>query len=128
LIVGVGVDSVLTRRVAALLAHHGESVEGRVFTPGEVAYCRGKADPSQHLAARFAAKEAVMKALGRGIGQGAAFSEIEVVSDGKERPRVALSGGTEAIARRMGVSSIHLSLTHTSDHGIAFVVLEGGAP
>ncbi len=118
-------DSVLTRRVAALLARYGERAEERVFTAREIAYCRGKVNPSQHLAARFAAKEAAMKALGRGIGQGCSFNEIEVVSDGDSRPGLRLTGGTEALAGELGVRTAHLSLSHTDDHGIAFVVLEG---
>jgi holo-[acyl-carrier protein] synthase len=111
--------------VAALLARYGERAETRVFTEGEVSYSRARANPTQHLAARFAAKEAAMKALGRGMGQGASLHEIEVVSDGVSRPVLRISGATADIALGLGVRTIHLSLSHTDDHGIAVVVLEG---
>jgi holo-[acyl-carrier protein] synthase len=124
-IIGVGVDTVLVRRVAALLARHGERAESRVFTPGEISYCQGKVNSSQHLAARFAAKEALMKAIGHGIAQGIGFSEIEVESDGRSRPQLRLSGRAGELAREAGVKSVHLSLTHTDDDGTAIVVLEG---
>jgi holo-[acyl-carrier protein] synthase len=92
-----------------------------VFDPAEVSYCDQMADPWQHYAARFAAKEATMKALGTGWSEGVAFSDIVVVRDGNGTPRIELRG--EA-ARRLDGGRLCLSLAHAGDIAVAFVVLE----
>src|SRR5512138_3738886 len=125
MILGVGVDLVEVGRFDAMLEKWGERAEEKLFTGEEAAFCRSHAHPRLHLAARFAAKEAVMKALGHGVGQGTAFVEIEVVRDPEGRPCVALHGGTAELAREMSVRAIHLSLTHTDASACAFVVVEG---
>ncbi len=113
---GIGVDLVEVPRVAALLARHPLASE-RLFTAAERAYCRGCAVATQRYAARFAAKEAVGKALGSGV---LAWHEIEVVEGGP--PRVRLSGRTATLAQRLGVARVDLSLTHTATLAAAFAV------
>ena len=98
----------------------------RLFTAGELAYARSAADPGPRLSTRFAAKEAVMKALGVGLGA-FSFHDVEVVRIGLEAPGLVLSGGAEAMAARQGVSRWHLSLSHTGEVAVALVVAEGGA-
>lgn len=95
----------------------------KVFTEGEVAYCADKHSPAQHYAARFAAKEAVAKALGTGIAQGVSLTSIEVVHNEDGKPEVRLSGGAKARFEQMGGIQIELSLTHTDTDALAFVVL-----
>jgi len=114
----VGVDLVEIRRIAALMAQHGERFTGRVFTPGEVADCGGRAES---LAARWAAKEAVAKALGTGIGA-VGWQEIEVVRGESGCPAVILHGRAAALAAARGLTRWALSLAHDGGMALAFVV------
>ena len=126
MIVGVGVDLVEVPRIAEALAHPrwGARFEARVFCPGEIAYCRRRRATAQSFAARFAAKEAVMKALGRGyLGGGIGWRQIEVVRE-RGRPSVTLSGRARQRADEIGIARLHLSLTHTAAFAVAYVVAE----
>ncbi len=130
-VAGVGVDAVDIDRFRKVLARR-PALAGRVFSEAERADAAGRADPAPHLAARFAAKEAVMKALGTGIG-GFALRQVEVVRDrvgGRPAgpPRLRLSEGAAALAAAHGVATWHLSLTHTERVAVAVVVAEAPAP
>jgi holo-[acyl-carrier protein] synthase len=114
----VGVDLVEVRRIAALVERHGERFTGRVFTPGEVADCDGRAES---LAARWAAKEAVAKALGTGIGA-VGWHEIEVLRGEGGCPAVLLHGRAAALAADRGLARWALSLAHDGGLALAFVV------
>ena len=118
----VGVDLIEVDRIRRALARHAERFLNRVFTSGEQAYCRGRAP---ELAARFAAKEAVAKALGTGIGQ-VDWREIEVRRNGDGAPEVLLHGRARAIAEDRGLGTAQISLAHTREHAIAFVVWRTG--
>ncbi|HEV8637124.1 MAG TPA: holo-ACP synthase [Chloroflexota bacterium] len=119
----VGVDLIEVGRVASVLAHHGDRFLARVYTDRERAYCRCRAP---ELAARFAAKEAVAKSLGTGIGP-IEWREIEVVRRSSGPPALELHGRARALAERLGLGRPLLSLAHTHEHAIAFVVWQGGA-
>jgi holo-[acyl-carrier protein] synthase len=116
LLVGLGIDVIEAARIRRLLERLPAAYE-RLFSPQERAYCDGFADPWPRYAARFAAKEAVGKALGIGI-IGFVWRDIEVLSGGK--PLVALHGGVARIAGRLGVTRVELSLSHTG--GLAYAV------
>ena len=124
MIVGVGLDLIETARLARSLSNHGTRFEQRVYTPAEREACRDRADRIQALAARFAAKEACLKALGTGWAGGLAFSQIEVTGRTGERPGIRLSGKAAERARELGVRGIHVSLTHQPGMAGAVVVLE----
>ncbi len=129
MVIATGVDIAEIDRIErALAASHGARFRMRVFTEGEQRYCesrgRGRA---QSYAARFAAKEATMKALGVGWGRHAAWHEIEVVRARGEAPRLVLSGTAAATAQRIGIARLSLSLTHAANLALAFVVAEDGA-
>ncbi|MBF0290592.1 MAG: holo-ACP synthase [Nitrospinae bacterium] len=109
--VRTGIDLCDPERIKRAVERHGEKFLAHVFTPGEIKYCSSFADSSLSYAARFAAKEAVMKTLGAGIGK-ISFTEIEVVSDEEGRPRAILRGKAKAIAERLDVTSLDISLTH----------------
>ncbi|MBM3146956.1 MAG: holo-ACP synthase [Actinobacteria bacterium] len=115
-VVGVGVDLVDVARVAGLLARR-RGAEERLFTAGERSYCRGCAASGERFAARFAAKEAVGKALGTGVLD---FREIEVLGGG--RPSVRLAGRTALAAGERGVAAVEISLTHTATYAAAIAV------
>ncbi len=123
MILGVGVDLTPVSRMDKAFAAHPERLEARLFTDGERAYCRARANAGQHFAARFAAKEALLKALG--VPEGLRWHELEVVNDAGGAPGFRLSGHAAAAAARAGVRKLHLSITHADDAALAFVVAEG---
>jgi holo-[acyl-carrier protein] synthase len=123
-IAGVGVDVVSVARVRRLLDEQGERFVTRVFTPDERAYCEARAEPARHFAARLAAKEAVMKVLGSGTAAGFGWTAIEVAGGGDERPDVRLHESALALAERLGLVRVHLSLSHDGDMALAFAVGE----
>ena len=123
MILGVGIDLTPAERIARALARHAGRFEARVFTDGERRYCAGKARPAEHYAARFAAKEAMLKALG--VPDGLSWHEMEVVPSERGRPDLVLRGAAEQAARRLGVTKVWLTLTHAGGLAAAVVVLEG---
>jgi holo-[acyl-carrier protein] synthase len=122
-VVGVGIDAVDLERFALVLERRPSMVE-RLFTPDELAYARSASDPVPRLSTRFATKEAVMKALGVGLGA-FPFHDVEVVRTGLDAPWLTLRGSAQALALRSGVDCWHLSLTHTHRVAVALVVAEG---
>ena len=125
MILGIGVDLVEVERIDRALAQHGEHFLHRVFTEREIAYCAGMRAPGPHYAARFAAKEAVAKAFGTGIGERLGLVEIEVCREENGAPFIRLHGPAAEFARERGVRKIHLSLSHTAGCAVAQVVIEG---
>lgn len=123
MIVGIGVDLTPVSRMAQALARHPDKLEARLFTDGERQYCRARANAAQHFAARFAAKEALLKALS--VPAGLSWHELEVVSGAGGAPTLVLRGEAQRAADRLGVRRVHLSLTHADDQACAFVVAEG---
>ena len=121
MILGIGVDLAEVARIRAALENPrtGERFRARVFTAEEIAYCAKRRNGHESFAARFAAKEAMMKALGRAFG----WREIEVVR-GKGAPSIRLHGRAAARADELGVRHIHLSLSHTAELAIAYVIVE----
>lgn len=124
MIVGLGMDLARIERVARVYGRFGDRFLSRIFTPGERAYCLGKKDPAPSLAARFAAKEAAMKALGTGASRGVRFRDIEVARRSGEAPRVLFHGGARRRAESLGVTASSLTLTHDAGVAAAVVVLE----
>jgi holo-[acyl-carrier protein] synthase len=127
-IIAVGVDLVELDRIERLLDAEGDRFLSRVFTAQERAYCLGKAKPVPSLAARFAAKEAVMKCLGTGWTDGVGFAQIEVTRDAAGQPGVMLTGRAAEVARARAITSFRLSLSHGEHTAIAFAVAVGVAP
>jgi len=120
----VGVDIVEIGRVAAVAERHPDRFPARIYTDGERAYCRGRAP---QLAARFAAKEAVMKALGTGT-RGVGWRDIEVVRKPRSAPEIVLHGRASARAEKLGAIRIALSLSHSREYAVASVVMESTGP
>ncbi len=124
MIVGTGVDITEVPRIRQALDRHGERFLKRVFTPEEIRYCSGKANIAERLAARFAAKEAGMKAIGTGLRGGVTWQDVEVVRPPDQRPQLRYSGRAAEIAAALGCKKTHLSLSHTAEQAIAHVILE----
>ena len=121
-IIGIGIDATDIARVAASIERFGDRFVNRVFTAGEIAYCRGKRDFASSFAARFAAKEAAMKALGTGHSQGVFWTGIEVVRR-HGPPRLAFHGGAAVRFAALGGTGSLLTITHSDQLAIAQVML-----
>lgn len=126
MIVGIGIDQVEVDRMEGLLSRRPERAAERLFTAEERGTCGRRIRPAECFAARFAAKEAFLKALGTGLGRGVSWHEVEVsVPDGGGRPRLRLSGTAARRLREAGGGSVHVSFTHEAGAATAMVVLEG---
>jgi holo-[acyl-carrier protein] synthase len=123
MILGIGTDIVDVKRIAKSVEN--TSFTERVFSAGEIAYCESKVNKAESYAARFAAKEAFFKSLGTGWRGGMAFNEVEVQSDKLGKPFIVLLGNTKMEVAHHLIKHIHLTLSHTKDMSVAFVVLEG---
>ncbi|MEZ5353780.1 MAG: holo-[acyl-carrier-protein] synthase [Bryobacteraceae bacterium] len=124
MIVGTGVDLAEVPRIQSAIERNGERFLRRIYTPGEIAYVERKANRFERYAARFAAKEAGMKAIGTGWRRGVTFQDFEVTNLPSGRPSLLLHGRAAEIAAGLGVRNISLSMTHTTQNGMAFVILE----
>jgi len=124
MIVGVGCDLCETSLMASELEKDGKGFRDMVFTPDEIAYCEGKSYPDQHYAARFAAKEALLKALPGQESKGVSWREVEIVNDRRGRPQVVLHGRIKSLAEQLQICGVQLSLSHTRHLGMAVIVLE----
>ena len=124
MILGTGVDIAEVPRVRQSIERFGNRFLHRVFTAGEISYCDARASRFESYAARFAAKEAGMKALGTGWSHGVRWRDIEVVRPKGQRPTIKFHGTAADIASRLGTKNIALSLTHTADQALAHVILE----
>jgi holo-[acyl-carrier protein] synthase len=124
LIVGTGVDLAEVARIRASVERYGARFVQRVFTAKEIAYVERKANKYERFAARFAAKEAGMKALGTGWSRGVTWKDFEVANLPSGRPTLVLHGVAAGIATELGVKTVQLSLTHTSELALAWVLLE----
>ena len=123
MILGIGCDVIELKRIEKAVA--GDGFCQRVYTEAEIAYCRSRGvQATASFAVGFAAKEAVLKALGTGL-RGGALTEIEVVHDALGKPEISLKGYFLRLAQSKGVVNIQLSLSHSRENGIAYVVMEG---
>lgn len=124
MIAGIGIDVVEIGRLREILARQGDRFIRRVFTADEDAYCRRHRDPVPHYAARFAAKEALFKALGTGWSQGVSWQDAEVLREKQKAPVLVLRGRAAEIAEAMGAGTLRLSLSHSDSSAVAVVILE----
>ncbi len=125
MILGTGVDLAEVNRIRLAIERYGSRFTDRIYTRGEIDYVERKANRFERYAGRFAAKEAGMKAIGTGWKHGVRWQDFEVANLPTGRPTLRLHGVAAAIAERMGVKSVQLSITHTAELGMAHVILEG---
>ena len=117
-----GIDLVECTRLQEVIDRHGDRFLKRIFTPGELDYCGDRKRRIEHLAARFAAKEAVMKVLGTGWTKGVRWTDIEVSNDPAGRPAINLTGKSSEMALQLGIETVLISLTHTAGHAMASAI------
>jgi len=124
LIVGIGTDRVLIKRIECSLQRHGERFEQRIYTSAEIEQAKAKGNPARRFAMLFAAKEAVSKALGTGFHQGVAPRHIETIHQSSGQPEVILYAGAMRAAEKLGGCRVHVSLTDDGGVAMAFAVAE----
>ncbi len=124
MIIAVGIDLVEISRIEEKLSRGDQRFRNRVFTAAEIEYCEGRASRFSSYAARFAAKEAAMKALGTGWAEGISWQEIEIVNNEAGAPILKLSGHALARFTHLGATRVHVSLAHSRDTAIAQVIFE----
>jgi holo-[acyl-carrier protein] synthase len=117
-----GVDMVDCARLREAIDRHGQKFLERVFTPAELAYCLGKKRETEHLAGRFAAKEAVLKVLGTGWRSGIKWTDVEVLNEPSGQPRVRLHDECKRLAAEQGLSEVLVSISHIQTHAIASAI------
>ena len=124
MIIGIGIDIVEVSRLQRSVEKHGDRFLHRIFTQEELHYCQSKANCYQHFAVRFAAKEALLKAIGTGLRGGIRWREIEIVNDKLGKPLMSCKGQCDKVLKTLKANCPMVSLSHTKNYGIAFVVLE----
>lgn len=124
MILGLGIDLIGVARIAGVYSRHGQRFLERAYTAAEIAYCLDARDPAERLAARWAVKEAAMKALGTGWAQGVTFTQIALPSGGGLRPVLELTGQAAQVAAGLGANRWHASISHSDGTAVAVVVLE----
>jgi holo-[acyl-carrier protein] synthase len=123
-VLGIGVDLVECARIEHSIERFGDRFLNRIFTPGEIEYSKSMKYPARHLAARFAAKEAISKAFGTGIGKAMGWRDIDVQKKPSGEPFLVFTGGAEELAKQRGVKNALITLSHTDHHAMAMIVLE----
>lgn len=121
-VIGHGLDIIECARIAEVMARHGERFAQRVLTPRERSYVSGKREHVMHLAGRFAAKEAILKALGTGWRGAVSWQDMEIINNTAGQPGVTLSGESARIAARLGIGRVMVSISHTSNYAAASAI------
>ena len=124
MIVGLGIDIIEIKQLHDALDRNGNRLKNRTFTKTEIRYCEKHTNKFQHYAARFAAKEAVFKALGTGWSQGVGWHDVEVCNLPTGNPQLLLSGKAYSIATKLGATKFWISLSHSDQYAVAWVILE----
>ena len=124
-ILGIGTDVVEVLRIAQMIERHGELFIQRVYTPFEIDYCNARKAATQHFAGRWAAKEAILKALGTGWARGISWTDMEVRNDEAGRPSVRLGGGAREVCEKLGITDMLITLSHCRTHATAFAIAVG---
>lgn len=124
-IFGIGTDIVECLRIAQIIERHGEMFINRVYTDHEIRYCRSRKAATQHFAGRWAAKEAVLKAMGTGWRRGISWRDVEVRNVPSGKPVIALRGGARSVVEEAGIREMLISISHCRSHATAFAVAVG---
>jgi holo-[acyl-carrier protein] synthase len=124
-LVGIGTDITECLRIARMIERHGELFIDRVYTPEEIKYCQSRKQATQHFAGRWAAKEAILKALGTGWRRGISWRDVEIRNEPGGKPVVAVRGGVKDVVEKLGIGEIQVSISHCRSHATALAVAIG---
>jgi holo-[acyl-carrier protein] synthase len=127
-ILGIGTDIVECLRIAQIIERHGELFINRVYTDHEIRYCRSRKAVTQHFAGRWAAKEAVLKAMGTGWRRGISWRDVEVRNVPSGKPVISLRGGARSVVEQSGIREMLISISHCRSHATAYAVAIGVEP
>ncbi len=127
-VIGIGTDITECLRIARMIERHGDLFINRVYTPEEARYCQSRKAATQHFAGRWAAKEAILKALGTGWVRGISWRDIEIRNEPGGRPIVAVGGGTREVVERLGIGKLLVSISHCHTHATAYAIALGNEP
>jgi len=125
-IIGIGTDITECLRIARMIERHGELFINRVYTAEEIRYCQARAAATQHFTGRWAAKEAILKALGTGWRRGISWRDIEVRNEPSGKPVVAMRGGAKEVVQQLGIAKMLVSISHCRTHATAYAIAVGG--
>jgi len=125
-IIGIGTDITECLRIARMIERHGDLFITRVYTTEEIRYCQNRQQSTQHFAARWAAKEAILKALGTGWRRGINWCDIEIRKEAGGKPVVAMRGGLQDLVEELGVQQLLISYSHCRTHATAYALALGG--
>jgi len=124
-IIGIGTDITECLRIAKMIERHGDLFINRVYTPAEIRYCQTRKQTTEHFTGRWAAKEAVLKALGTGWRRGISWRDVEVLNEPSGRPLVRVHGGVRDVVEQLGVTSLQVSISHCHTHATALAIATG---
>lgn len=127
-IIGIGTDITECLRIARMIERYGELFVNRVYTPEEIQYCQSRKQATQHFTGRWAAKEAVLKAMGTGWVRGISWRDIEIRNEPGGKPIVAVRGGAKEVIEQLGVTKLLVTISHCRTHATAYAVAVGGKP
>jgi len=124
-VIGIGTDITECLRIARMIERHGDLFINRVYTPDEIRYCRGRKQTTEHFTGRWAAKEAVLKALGTGWRRGITWRDVEVINEPGGKPIVNISGGAKQVVEQLGITQLLITISHCHTHATAFAIATG---
>jgi holo-[acyl-carrier protein] synthase len=125
-IIGIGTDITECLRIARMIERHGELFISRVYTPDEIRYCQNRKQSTQHFTGRWAAKEAILKAIGTGWRRGISWLDMEIRNDPGGQPIVTVRGGVKEAVEKLGVRKLLVSISHCHTHATATAIAVGG--
>ena len=124
-IIGIGTDITECLRIARMIERHGELFIGRIYTAEDLQYCQSRKQATQHCTGRWAAKEAILKALGPGWVKGICWRDLEFLSEPSGKPVVEMTGGAKDVARGLGITKMLVSISHCHTHATAYAIAVG---
>ena len=127
-VIGIGTDITECLRIARMIERHGELFINRVYTPAESRYCQNRRQATQHFTGRWAAKEAVLKALGTGWARGISWRDVEVLNEPGGKPVAVLRGGARRVAQELGITKMLVTISHCRTHATAYALAVGEEP
>ncbi len=124
-VIGIGTDITECLRIARMIERHAELFLQRVYTPKEIEYCQSRKQSTQHFTGRWAAKEALLKALGTGWRKGISWRDLEILNEPSGRPIVGIAGGAKEVVQQLGICTLEVSISHCRTHATAFAIAMG---
>jgi holo-[acyl-carrier protein] synthase len=124
-VIGIGTDITECLRIARMVERHGELFINRVYTAEEIRYCRNHKQTTEHFAGRWAAKEAVLKALGTGWRRGISWRDVEIINEPGGKPNVSVHGGAKQAVEELGITKLLITISHCHTHATAFAIATG---